>query len=179
MAHEQKGIVFFLLGKKLDGQVGGYFDRVSGDDLLAFGRNVIGFVITSLPWVDHPLIESGRVCAQVPFSEYCSPVADLLQEFGEGHLLGVEPVSVSLEAILVAVLPRKNASSARPADRIGAKVSFEDGSFPGNPVNIRSLVDFRTVSRDGLGGMIVREDEYDVRLFGSRNEGECKKAKKK
>ena len=174
LAHEQEGIVFFLRGKKVDGQVGGYFDRVSGYDLLAFGRNVIGLVITSLPRVDHPLIESGRVGAQVPFSEYGSPVADFLQELGECHLLGVEPVSVSLEAILVAVLPRKNASPAWSADRIGAEVSFEDGSFPGNPVNIRGLVDFRTVSRDRLGGMIVREDEYDVGLFGSQDEGECK-----
>ena len=89
-------------------------------------------------------------------------------------MLGVEQVTVSLKAILVAVLPRKNASPARPADRIGAEVSFEDGSFPGNPVNIRGLVDFRTVSRDGLGGMIVREDEYDVGFFGSQDEGECK-----
>ena len=110
----------------------------------------------------------------MPFSEYSSPVADLLQELGEGHLPGVETVTVSFEAVFVAVLARKNTGPAWPADRIGAEVSFEDGAFPGNPVNIRGLVDFRPVSRDGLGGMIVREDEYDVGLFGSQYKGECK-----
>ena len=104
--------------------------------------------------------------AEVPFSEDRSLVADFLQEFGEGHLIGIETVSIALESVLVTVLTRKDTSPAWSADRIGAEVRFEESSFRGNPVDVRSVVDFRTVSRDGLGGVIVREDEDDIGFCG-------------
>jgi hypothetical protein len=98
----------------------------------------------------------------MPFSEYRSPVADLLQELGKGHLLGIEAVPVTLESVLVAVLPRQDTGPTWSADRIGTEVRLEQGSFSGNPIYVRSTVDFRTVSRDGLSCVIIGKDEDDV-----------------
>ncbi len=164
LAHEKEGFVLVLLGKKVERQVRGDFDRVPGDRFSALGRNVIGPVITTLARIDHPLIESGWVGSQVPFSENRSPIADLLQELGKSHLPGVETVAVSLEAVLVAVLARQDAGPAWPANGVGAEVRLKEGSLLGNPVDVRGLVDLGSISRDGLGRMIVREDEHDVGL---------------
>jgi len=108
------------------------------------------------------LVESGGIGAKMPFSEYRSPVADLLQELGKGHLPWIEAVSVSLEPVLVTVLARKDTGSAWPTDRIGTEVRLEQGSFTSNPIYVRSTVDFRTVNRDGLSCVVIGKDEDDV-----------------
>jgi hypothetical protein len=41
------------------------------------------------------------------------------------------------------------------------------------------MVDLGTVSRNGLGCVIIREDEDDVGLLGSPDKGRCKEAEKK
>ena len=66
----------------------------------------------------------------MPFPKDCSLVADVLQELGEGHLLGIETVAIALESVLVTVLASKNTGSAWSADRIGTEVRLEEGSFP-------------------------------------------------
>lgn len=40
------------------------------------------------------------------------------------------------------MFPRKDTGPAWPADRIGAEVRFEESSFLGNPVDVRSMIDF-------------------------------------
>ncbi len=60
------------------------------------------------------------------------------------------------------VLARKDTGSAWPTDRIGTEVRLEQGSFTGNPIYVRSTVDFRTVSRDGLSCVVIGKDEDDV-----------------
>ena len=124
------------------------------------------------------MIETRRVGAQVPFPEDRGPVTHLLEELGKGHLVGIESVPVSLEAILVAVFARQDTGPAWATDRGGAKVRLEQSAFLGDAVDVGRMIDLGTIGRDGLGGVIIREDEYNVglgrlQIYGLQNESAC------
>ena len=79
-------------------------------------------------------------------------------------MVRIEPVPVSLEAILVAVFAGQDTGPTWTTDRVGAKVCLEQSAFLGNAVDVGSMIDLGTISRDGLGGVIIRKDEYNIGL---------------
>src|SRR5262249_21359804 len=63
----------------------------------------------------------------------------------------------------VAVFAGQDGGSARPADRVGDQAMAEEHSIAGQAIEIRSGVEAGAVGADGPGGMIVGEDEEDIR----------------
>ena len=95
-------------------------------------------------------------------------VARFLQQFGEGLLIPVEGVPIIHEAILVAVLAGLDYRPAGSANRIGAKAIDEKHAFGRQLIDVRGRIDgFQpaVVSPDRMGGMIIGEDENDIRTI--------------
>ena len=101
----------------------------------------------------------------MPFPHQSRLIAGLLQQFGEGGLRSVEAFPVAAEPVDVAVLAGQDVGAGRAADGIGAKGIQKHRALFGESIDVGSLIDLRTVGADGLDGVIVRKDEYDIGLL--------------
>ena len=88
----------------------------------------------------------------------------------------VEVVPVVHEAILVAVLAGDDDCPARSADRVGAKAFPEEHALGSQAVDVRrgiNALEPAVVGADGVGSVIVAEDEDDVGLLGAGEKREA------
>src|ERR1051326_9163143 len=85
-------------------------------------------VIHALTRQDIPIVESGRVSFQMPFSNHRRLVSNGFQILGDILVLWIDPVVESLDAFHVAVLAREDSRSTGSADRVGAKTVVEPHS---------------------------------------------------
>ena len=98
----------------------------------------------------------------MPLSDNRRLVPDLLQQLGKRLLRTIEAISISHEAVQVAVFPRLNNGSAGAADGIRAKAVGEQHALVGNSIQIWCCVDPGAVAAHGVSCMVVGEDEHDV-----------------
>ena len=173
LAHQQERLggvaVFHPVQRQVGDDVGGVA-RMGDLPAVVDHRRV---VVDPLAGEDVPFVETGRITDQVPFADDRRLVAGFLQQFRESHLGRVEPaVGVVVKAVEVVVLPRQHARPAGPADGIGHQAAVEPHALPGQPVDVRRLVELArvTVGADRLIGMVIREDEHDVGFVGRRSE---------
>ena len=68
--------------------------------------------------------------------------------------------------IQVGILSREQDGPAGSADGIGHEGFCKADSILRQTINIRSLIDLGTIGGDGVLGVVVREDEKDVRRDG-------------
>ena len=81
--------------------------------------------------------------------------------------MAVKLVAVHQETVLVRVLARLDRRTARPANAVGHIAAIKAHPGPGNAINIWRLVQApATVGADGLVGVVVTENEENIRLFG-------------
>ena len=109
----------------------------------------------------------------MPLADHRRRVSGSLHQLGESLLRSIEAVAVHQESIEMAVLARENHRPARPADGVGDVAIVEPHPFMGETVDIWCLVDPRAVGADRLIGVIVGEDEENVR---PRPQRECLKS---
>ena len=63
---------------------------------------------------------------------------------------------------------RENDRPGGGTNGIGDIAAFESHSLIRDAVEVGSLYQFRSIGTDGMGSMIIGEDEEDVGLFGRR-----------
>jgi len=121
--------------------------------------------VRSLAGQDRIVIEIGRLILEVPFADHGGVVTGFAELDGEGLLAWRNAPGEVKGVVIVIILPGKNAGARGRADRIGAKGIFKKCSFLGEPVDgwgWSDLSEAAPVSRDPMGGVIVRHDEEDV-----------------
>jgi hypothetical protein len=99
----------------------------------------------------------------MPLPDDSRLVANLLEQFGEGLLAAIERVPISHKPVQMIVFTSLNDGSTWPADAIGAKAIGKQHALVGNAIEIRRLVNLRSVTAHRLSRMIVGKDEQDVR----------------
>ena len=168
LAHEQKwfGLVAVLqpVERKLGDDVGGITLMLHPPAVVDHG----GVVVHPLPRQDLPLVEAGRVGDQVPLAKDGRLVTGRTEQFGEGRLRTVEAtVGIVVETIQVGVLTRQDRRATRPADRVRDDAPVETHPLPGQAIDVRGVDQPARVviGTDGLVGMVVAENEDDVRRF--------------
>jgi len=124
----------------------------------------------------HPLVEAGRIGAEMPLTENGGRVTRLLQQLRKGLLSPVETAVIGFEAIDVAMFAGQHTGATGTADGIGAKIISEDCAFLGNPIDVGRLVYFRAIGADRLLGVVVRKKKDDVRLAGLNLTADCQQS---
>ena len=172
LAHEQERLGFVAFLQPVEGKLG---DDVGGITLVFHALAVVdhgGVVVDPLPRQDVPLVEAGRVGDQVPLAENGRLVTGRTEQLGEGRLRTVEAaVGVVVEAIQMGVLTGQNRCAAGTADRVRHDAPVETHPLLGQAIDVRRIDQPAriVVGTDGLIGMVVAEDEDDVRgLLGPR-----------
>ncbi len=91
-------------------------------------------------------------------------VASLLEELGEGDLGAVEAtVVIVVEAVEVRIFAGEDAGATGPAEGIRRQATVEAHAFGGDAVDVGGFVQAGAVGADGLVGVVVAEDEDNVR----------------
>ena len=98
----------------------------------------------------------------MPLAHKSRLIAGLLQEWRKGGLRTVEAISVAQEAVEMAMFSCEDAGPRGSANRVCTERVGEHSAFFGNAIDIRSLIDARTVGPDGLDRMVVAENKDDV-----------------
>ena len=147
---------------------------MKGRSFGAFSMNSTAFcrihdviVVKSLSGEDIPVVETRGVGREVPFSDHGRGVPGLLQQFGEGLLRSVKFVE-DWGAVEVAVLAGEHRRPRRGRDGVGGKAVVEHHSVLGQAVHVRGVGQGLVVRRDGVGSVVVREDEDHVGPLGRR-----------
>ena len=118
--------------------------------------------VISRPRQNFPVVKADRSGGQVPLSNYCRRVSAGLQCLCDRPLAGGKAIAIPHEAISVAVFAGQNRCSGWSADGIATKRIHEDRALLGQPIDVgrRSHLRQRSaIGRDGLDGMVIREDE--------------------
>lgn len=161
-------LVFGQVGRpsleKLNTQIPGNLGAVALDRELAAGHKKFRIPIVALAGQHDPAVEAGGIRAQVPFLDHARVVATRLQSLGDMIAGAVEGVEHG-HAVLVRILPGEQRGTAGRADGIRHERVREPGPDGGEPIELRSGVDLRSVAGDRVLGMIVGEDKEDVRPF--------------
>ena len=93
-------------------------------------------------------------------------IAGLLQQLGKCLLIPVKAIAVVHEAVLVAVLTTENSGAAGATNRIGAEAIAHHHALGSELIDGGCRVDAlepAVVGTYGIRGMIIGEDEQDVR----------------
>jgi hypothetical protein len=98
----------------------------------------------------------------MPFADEGRLIARRLKKLGEGLLRPVKNVGVVANPIEMAVPSSEDGGPARGAYPVGAKAVVKPHTFPGDPVDVRGLVEAASITADGLRGVVVRHDEDDI-----------------
>ena len=166
LAHQQERLRLVAVLQPVDARIR---DDVGGIALVLHLLAVVDHrrvVVHALARQDVPLVEAGRIGDEVPLADDRRLVAGAVQQLGERDLRAVEPaVGVVVEAVAVGVFPGQDRGPAGPADGIRHDAAVESHPFPGQAIDVRRLDQPAriVVSADGLIGMVVAEDEEDVR----------------
>jgi hypothetical protein len=128
-------------------------------------------VVFALVDEDVPVVEAVRVVADavalavahVPLADEAGAIAGVAQLGHEGRLGGVEKGVEGRDAVLVAVGAGKQRGSARGAQRVRREEVVEPDAGAGDGVEMWRGVDHRAVGADRVGGVVVAEEEEDVR----------------
>ena len=166
LAHEQERLGFVAFLQPIEGKLG---DDVGGVTLVFHVLAVVdhgGVVVDPLPRQDVPLVEAGRVGDQVPLAENGRLVTGRAEQLGEGRLRTVEAaVGVVVKTIQVGVLTGQDRCAAGTADRVRHDAPVKTHPLPGQAIDVRRVDQPAriVVGTDGLVGMVVAEDEDDVR----------------
>jgi len=115
----------------------------------------------------------------MPFADHRRGVARFAEEFWEGLLGPVELVSVYQKAIGMGILAGLNGGPHWPADRVGHVALLKEHAVAGERIDVRGRAVFLepgVVSADRLIGMVVGEDEQNVRAF-RRTQGKSGRGK--
>ena len=121
--------------------------------------------VTALAGQDVPVVETLRLGAEVPLAEHRRVVAGLLETVGDGDRRWIEVVEDG-DAVLVAVLAGEDGGPAGRADGVHRVTTAEAQALGGEAVHVRCRVDRAAVRADGVGRVVVRHDEQDVRSLG-------------
>ena len=181
LAHEQERLLSVAaVPQPIQRKIGDDVRHVALDLLVTRGCSEIRVVVVPLTRQHLPEVEALRLGAQVPLPDHRGLVPGSLQHLIERRLRHVEriPRPVVDLAVDVAVLAGEHHRAAGGTDRIGAEAVQEDRAFISDPVDVRSLIDARAVGRDGLSGVVVGENEDDVRALlpqGRRTAGQQRK----
>ncbi len=124
-------------------------------------------VVVALTGKDLPVIKSHRCGHQMPLPDDRRLVPGTLQQLWEGDLRRIEARSVVNETVQVTVFPRLDDGPARPADRVGNEGVVERHPLTREPIQVRRLVDLRTVRADRVRSVIVAEHEDDIGALAS------------
>src|SRR5207244_505036 len=89
--------------------------------------------------------------------------ATLLEQFREGLLRAVEGDAIVDQPIDVAVFAGEDDGPARRADRIRAEAVAKEHALLRQLIDVRRPVYLRAIRANGMGRMIVAEDEENVR----------------
>ena len=166
LVHQQERLVFVpILREPVEGQVGDHLGRVALVLDRARRRLDGRVVVGALADQDLPVIEADRVTAQVPLADHGRLVAGRLHELGEGLLVPVEDVAVLQVPVGVGVQPGQHRRAARSADRVPAEAVLEEHALARQPIDVRRHVARPAVGGDRVGGVVVAEDEDDVRAI--------------
>jgi hypothetical protein len=98
----------------------------------------------------------------MPFADEARVVAGLLEIPGKMRLRTVEGVEDG-NAVLVAVFAGKNGRATGRTDGVLDETIAEAHSFFGDAIHVGREIDLAPVCTDGVGGVIIRHDENDVR----------------
>ena len=163
MQHEKEGLVLRSRLQELDTQLRRDFRAMSFDgELLALDKET-RVPIHTLTAKHDPAVKAGRIGAEMPFADHSRVVAGSLQVLGDIVSRTIEAVEYG-HAVEVRVLTSEQSGAARGADGIDDEGIDEARSALSQSIDIRRLVHLRTVGRDGMLRVVVREDEEDVRL---------------
>jgi hypothetical protein len=131
----------------------------------AVGNEELRIPIRALAGQHDPAVEAGGIAAEVPFADHAGVVAAFLQVLGHVVAAAVEAVE-NRHAIQVRILPGEQRGAAGGADGVGDEAVGEARATFGEAVNVRGLVDLGAVGGDGVLGVVVGEDEQDIRRRG-------------
>ena len=98
----------------------------------------------------------------MPLAENGSLIAAGLEVFGN---VGEPVVKMGVErgdTVNVIVCAGEDGGTARAADGIGDVAMLMASTFVGDAVNIRGAIDPMPIATDGLAGVIIAKDKYDV-----------------
>ena len=99
-----------------------------------------GIVVNSLPRQDLPVIETGGVTDQMPFTDQGGGIPGPLQQFGESLLATIKTaVGIVVETVSVGIHPGQDGGPTGTADRVGDEAAIKPHPFPSNPVHVRSV----------------------------------------
>lgn len=106
----------------------------------------------------------------MPFADDSGFVTYFLEHFRKGGLIAIEAAEVVVhEAVHVGVLAREDGGTGWAADGISAEGPLEQHAFLGDAIDVRgrgNFIETSAVSGNGFQGMVIGEDENDVRAFG-------------
>lgn len=170
---QAEGFVAVAVLQPVDGVVGDDIGHVTllADEFGMLFRAELRIVVGALPVEYLVVVETLRHAPEMPFAKDCRLVSGLLQEFREGHLVGVEsgrPAQFDL-SVLVAVLARQQRGAAGRRDRIFDIGTREENAAGRKPVDVGGRSEFRhrtAVSADRLVRMVIAHDMDDVDRSG-------------
>ncbi len=153
-----------------DGEVGDEVGGVAGFDPEPVGGQEPGVVVLALVDERVPVVEPLRVVgdpvglavAHVPLADESGPVAGVPQRRDEGRLAGVDRGVEGADPVDVAVGAGQQGRPARCAERVGREEVLEPDPGLADRVDVGRGVDHRPVGADGVGRVVVAEEEQDV-----------------
>ncbi len=179
LVHEQEGPLGVAgVGEPVERPVGDDVGGVAPVPDAVGGAEQPGVVVGALVPEHLVMVEPFGAGLQVPLPEQCRLVARRLQQLRKRLLGAVKRLAVRHHAGEVPVLAGEDGGAAGRADRVGDEGVAEQHALGGQPVDVRRLVDARAVGADGVGRVVVGEDQQDIgavalaRAGGERSHGE-------
>ena len=140
----------------------------------------VRIIVTSLAGQDFPILKAGRIGGKMPLADQSRLITAPPHDFGKGRLRTVKALPVSAKAIQMAVFPRKDAGAGRAANRIGTEGMEKNRAFLSQTINVRRLIDFRSVGANGLHRVIIGKNEDNVGTLGGGKRGKaCRKRRQR
>jgi hypothetical protein len=167
LEHEEEGAVgVALVAEPVDGEVGEDLGDVAG----AFDARAIadhgGVVVLALVDEDVVVVEAAGFGAEVPLADEGGLVAGLLEQYWKGGEAAIEESFVGGVADHVGVQAGEDGRAAGGTDGVGGEVAIEAEAFVGEAVDVWCGIAIGAVGADGLGAVIIGEDEDDVGAIG-------------
>lgn len=178
MAHEEERFVLRAFLHEVDGKVGNQIRGVAAGKLVGFSHlNEKRVMVAALAWENIPIIKTGRFTSQMPLADHAGVIARFLQFLGNRPLAAVETIK-NRNAIDVRIFAGEDRRAARSANGVDRKTIAETHSFFSDAVDVWRLVDLAAVGADGVGRMVIRHNENDIRAGGMRVDRLGEKGKK-
>ena len=162
MAHQKKRFVLWPIFQQVDREIGDHFGDVAFVDAVSLVVVEYWIVVAPLAGQNIPVVEPLGFGAKMPLAKHSSVVAGLAQSVSHRNGGGIEVVE-SWYAVDMAVLAGKNRRPAGSADGVHHIAAIEPKPLRRESVHVRRLVDLAAVGADGVGRMVIRHDEQNVR----------------